>query len=258
MNILILSAGTRNKIVQYFKKELNGEGRVIATDCSNLAPAIYEADKYYIVPRITDENYIDIILDICKKEKINTLISLIDPELSLIAKNIRLFKEIGVNPIISDYDKVEMCFDKYEMYKFLINNNFKGYKNGDKINIEGSYDINIWYSCMDDTKTEVVKKSTTYLESVVVPKRSEGDFSNEEVIIRSLKQPTCTRAEIVNGKTEYTVEKELGVEIVGDTKVKIAYDEEEDPWEIIPDDNTEEVNKAEKEIDEQVNEEYLD
>ena len=125
MNILILSAGTRNKIVQYFKRELNGEGKVIVTDCSNLAPAIYEADGYYIVPKITDENYINIILDICKKENIDTLISLIDPELSLISKKIELFREIGVNPIISDYDKVEMCFDKYEMHKFLINNNFK-------------------------------------------------------------------------------------------------------------------------------------
>lgn len=125
MNILILSAGTRNKIVQYFKKELKNKGKVIATDCSNLAPAIYEADKYYIVPKINDKNYINIILDICKKEKINTLISLIDPELSLIAKNINLFKEIGVNPIISDYEKVEMCFNKYEMYKFLTENNLK-------------------------------------------------------------------------------------------------------------------------------------
>ncbi len=125
MNILILSAGTRNKIVQYFEKELKGNGRVIATDCSNLAPAIYEADKYYIVPRITDKNYINIILDICKKEKIDALFSLIDPELSLIAKNVERFKEIRVKTIISDYNKVEMCFDKYEMYKFLINNNFK-------------------------------------------------------------------------------------------------------------------------------------
>lgn len=125
MNILVLSAGTRNKIVQYLKKELDGEGKVIATDCSELAPALYDADNYYIVPRITDENYISIILDICKKENINTLISLIDPELSLIAKNIELFKELGVNPIISDYDKVEMCFDKYKMYEFLKKNDFK-------------------------------------------------------------------------------------------------------------------------------------
>lgn len=125
MNVLILSAGTRNKVVQYFKRELEGKGNVIATDCSNLAPAIYEADKFYIVPRIDDSNYLNIILDICKKEQIDTLFSLIDPELSLISKNIEKFRSIGVKPIISDYDKVEMCFNKYEMYKFLVENNFK-------------------------------------------------------------------------------------------------------------------------------------
>ena len=46
MNILILSAGTRNKIVQYLKKELDRKGKVIATDMSDLAPAVYEADKF--------------------------------------------------------------------------------------------------------------------------------------------------------------------------------------------------------------------
>ena len=128
MNTLILSAGTRNKIVQYFKKELQGKGKVIATDCSELAPAIYEADKYYIVPKIDNPEYIDVILDICKQENIDTLISLIDPELSLISRNIKLFNNIGVKPIISDYDKVEMCFDKYKMYEFLVKNNIKTIK----------------------------------------------------------------------------------------------------------------------------------
>ncbi len=142
---------------------------------------------------------------------------------------------------------------------WVINHNFKGTKNGDKINIDGSYDVNIWYSCQDDTKTEVVRKSSTYSESVVLPNRSNEDFSNEEVIIRSLKQPSCTRADIVDGKIEYTIEKELGIELVGDTKVKIAYDEEEDPWDVITDDNTEEdIKNAEQEIDKEVNEEYLD
>mgnify|MGYP000562087864 CR=1 FL=1 len=69
MNILILSAGTRNKIVEYFVKTLAGNGKVVATDMSKLAPAIYEADKYYIVPKMTDPEYIDIIFDICKKRK---------------------------------------------------------------------------------------------------------------------------------------------------------------------------------------------
>ena len=144
MNVLILSAGTRNKIVQYFKKELEGSGTVIATDCSNLAPAIYEADKYYIVPRINDPGYIEIIIDICKKEKIDTLISLIDPELSLISKNIEKFRQINVNPIISDYDKVEMCFDKYKMYEFLTNNNFRI--------IKSYIDKDTFYKDLDENK----------------------------------------------------------------------------------------------------------
>ena len=59
MNILLLSVGTRNKIIQYLKKEMGNEGKIIATDMSELAPAIYEADTYYIVPRMTEEGYIE-------------------------------------------------------------------------------------------------------------------------------------------------------------------------------------------------------
>ena len=125
MNILITSVGTRNKIVQYFKKEFQGLGNVIATDMSELAPAIYEADKYYIVPRIDDTTYINKLLEICIKEKINCVFALIDPELSLISKNKNKFIEIGVTPLISNYDVVELAFDKYSMYNFLVNNNFK-------------------------------------------------------------------------------------------------------------------------------------
>ena len=43
MNILILSVGTRNKIVQYFKKAIDGSGKIIATDMSEFAPAVYES-----------------------------------------------------------------------------------------------------------------------------------------------------------------------------------------------------------------------
>ncbi len=124
-NILILSAGTRNKVVQYFKKALNGDGQVIATDCSNLAPAIYDADKYYIVPRMTDEGYLDVILDICKKEQISGVLSLIDPELSLLSDNVEKFAEAGTKVIGSSYELCERSLDKYEMYKWLVDNGYK-------------------------------------------------------------------------------------------------------------------------------------
>lgn len=120
MNILILSCGTRNKIVQYFKHELNGN--IIAADCWELAPALYEADKHYIVPKITDEKYVNEILKICQEENVQGVFSLIDPELSLLAKNKKEFDKIGVTVFVSDYEVVETCFDKGRMYDFCKDN----------------------------------------------------------------------------------------------------------------------------------------
>lgn len=119
MNFLILAAGTRNKVVQYFKKTFKGIGFIVATDASELGPAIYDADKYYIVPSITEPGYIDIILDICKKEQITGVLSLIDPELSLLAQNEDKFKAIGTTVIGSSYELCEMALDKMQMYNWL-------------------------------------------------------------------------------------------------------------------------------------------
>ena len=140
MNILILSAGTRNKIVQYFKKELAGKGRVIATDLISIAPAVYEADGFYQVPRITEPGYIDVVFDICKKENITGVLSLIDPELSLLAENKEEFKALGVTIIGSDYSLCEMSLDKMQMFNWLTANGFKTAKS---------------YVCLDEFKKDL-------------------------------------------------------------------------------------------------------
>src|SRR5690625_1185200 len=125
MNILILSCGTRNKIVQYFKKELAGTGVVVAADSSELAPALYEADKHYIVPRIDQEGYLDRIFSICKENNIKGVLSLIDSELNILAKHKKEFIKIGVTPIVSDFEVIETCFDKYKMFELLTQNGFQ-------------------------------------------------------------------------------------------------------------------------------------
>ena len=119
MNILIASCGTRNKIVQYFKQALRGRGKVVATDCSPNAPALYEADVHYIVPRITEENYLDILYDLCRKEKIKGVLSLIDPELSLLALHEKDFEKLGTTVIGSSYELCERTLNKWEMYRWL-------------------------------------------------------------------------------------------------------------------------------------------
>ena len=119
MNILILSAGTRNKVVQYFKKAVGTTGKVVATDMSNIAPAVYEADKFYQVPRMTDPGYIDVIFDICRKEQIQAVLTLIDPELSLLAKHRDDFAALGVKVVGSSYELCERALDKMDMYQWL-------------------------------------------------------------------------------------------------------------------------------------------
>ena len=119
MNILVLSCGTRNKIIQYFKRELNGAGKVIATDMSPNAPALYEADVHYIVPRMTAPGYLDMIYDICRKEQVTGVLSLIDPELSLLALHEEEFHALGVTVIGSFYDLCERTLDKWQMFRWL-------------------------------------------------------------------------------------------------------------------------------------------
>ena len=140
---------------------------------------------------------------------------------------------------------------------WVINHTFSGHSENNSIVIEGSYDVNIWYSCLNDTKTEVVRHSDTYREVISSPKiTSTLDLSdNQEIIIRSLNQPSCVKKEIVDGKINYTIEKDLGIEIVGDTKVKIAINEEESPWDEIEDEIDEET--LNQQIDNQVEEEFL-
>ena len=119
MNIMILSAGTRNSIVRYFRRALGGSGRVIATDMSPLASALYEADGYYIVPPVGEPGYMDRICDICRKEAVNAVLSLIDPELSLLALSRERLQALGVAVIGSSFELCEMALDKMKLFRWM-------------------------------------------------------------------------------------------------------------------------------------------
>lgn len=137
---------------------------------------------------------------------------------------------------------------------WVINHTFKGYNSNGKVAVNGSYDVNIWYSYDNDTKTEVLKEHNTYQEIVNVRRREDADSDQEEIIVRSLKQPNCVKVDIDGNNINYVIEKELGIELVGDLKVKIQIDEEEDPWDEI----VESQEVMDKEIDNEVREDFID
>ncbi len=139
---------------------------------------------------------------------------------------------------------------------WVINHTFKGYKSGDKVGVDGSYDVNIWYSYDNDSKTTVVNQKIDYNDLFNVKIKENADLSSDtDIIVRTLKQPTCVKVDIdKDGVINFDIEKELGVEIVGETKVKIAIEDDEEPWEIVEDDVTEETLS---EIDNNVDENYI-
>lgn len=139
---------------------------------------------------------------------------------------------------------------------WVINHKFKGYKTGDKIGVDGSYDVNIWYSYEGDSKTTVVNKKIEYNDLFNLKVVDNSDLSDDtDIIVRTLKQPNCIKVNIDDDNNiNFDIEKELGVEIVGEKKIKIAVEEDEDPWVEIEDEVDDEVLK---EIDETVKEDYI-
>lgn len=118
-NILFTCAGRRTYLLKYFKEQLKGDGNIIGADMQATAPALSAADIKEIVPAVYDANYINTILDICKRDKVGILISLNDLELPILADNIPKFKAIGVKPIVSSKDVIDICFDKLKTAKFV-------------------------------------------------------------------------------------------------------------------------------------------
>lgn len=122
-NILFCSAGRRCKLIKDFKETIGDTGITVVAENSIYSPARYVADKSYTVPKITAPDYIDNIIEICRKEDIKVILTLIDPEIEILAQNKARFEEMGILVMCPSEKSAKICFDKYEMYKYLRLNN---------------------------------------------------------------------------------------------------------------------------------------
>lgn len=125
MNILLTSVGRRAYMVKYFKEVLQGNGEVHVCNSDDKTVAFHYADKSVISPLIYDDNYLPFLLNYCKENKIDILISLFDIDLLVLAKNKDKFAEIGTKVIVSEPELIEICNDKWKTYLFLKENGFK-------------------------------------------------------------------------------------------------------------------------------------
>lgn len=115
-NILVTSAGKRVTLVKLFQVELKKifpEGKVFTTELNpKMSPAAIISDGCFAVPKVTANNYIEKLLDICISNAIRIVVPTIDTELSVLSANKTLFKQHGIELIVSDSTFITICRDK--------------------------------------------------------------------------------------------------------------------------------------------------
>ena len=127
MNILITSAGRRVSLVKAFQKELKTlikDAKVFTTDYNTaLSSACYVSDGAFELPLVSDNNYLNLLIDLCVKNDVKLIIPTIDTELLLLSKNQKLLLENGVRPIISSLEFIDVCRDKRATHTFFTKHN---------------------------------------------------------------------------------------------------------------------------------------
>ncbi|NEU29290.1 outer spore coat protein CotE [bacterium LRH843] len=112
---------------------------------------------------------------------------------------------------------------------WIINHKYSAEKDGDSIEVKGSYDINVWYSYSKNTKTDVASQNVTYTDVIPLTMIDENILSDDmDVIARTIQQPNTLEATISENSTdvEVRVEREFAVECVGETKISVCVQEE--------------------------------
>ena len=119
MNVMLTCAGRRCHTINAFKSAMRRGGRVFACDSSPDAPALQEADKAFVVPRVEEEGYLEALLDICAEYQVGLLIPAFEIELPLLAAHRARFAAIGTIPLVSSKTVIDTCYDKLESARFL-------------------------------------------------------------------------------------------------------------------------------------------
>jgi spore coat protein E len=131
---------------------------------------------------------------------------------------------------------------------WIINHTYEAKKLGKTVEIRGSYDINIWYSYKNNTRTEVVTETVDYCDVIKLKYRDPDCLDEQDVVAQVIQQPNCLECLISDGnKMVVHVEREFVVEVLGETKVVVhVYPEKhhaDDDWDYdVDDEDFEDLN----------------
>jgi len=124
INVLLTSVGCPGgpSIIKSLRVVKERKIKIIGTDMGKFASGFFLSDKFYIVPGGAEENYIDEMLKIVKREKPDVLIPLSEPESLALSRNKKLFEDIGTKVVASNYETIKIAANKAKTYEFFKKN----------------------------------------------------------------------------------------------------------------------------------------
>lgn len=102
--------------MQEFAKELARRipgAKVYTTELNPaLSPAAAVSDGCFKVPRVSDDNYISILLGVCRENRIGLVVPTIDTELLVLSEHKEVFGSVGCHILVSCAEFIRCCRDK--------------------------------------------------------------------------------------------------------------------------------------------------
>ena len=106
-------------MIKCFKNVKERNIRVVGVDMSDDPSAKFMVDAFYQVPAASAPNYADIMLDICKKEKVDVYFPNVSAEVSAVVARKDEFEALGVKLSVSNMESVAISNNKLKTYEAL-------------------------------------------------------------------------------------------------------------------------------------------
>ena len=99
----------------------NGERkiRIVGVDMAFDPTVLQMVDAFYQVPSASAPDYVDRLLEICKKESVDVILPFMSAELLPLIDRESDFEKVGIKVSVSDRASVEITTNKYRFYEFL-------------------------------------------------------------------------------------------------------------------------------------------
>ena len=113
-NVMITGCSSFSKeLIECLKNNTDKvEIRIVGVDCNEHNLLRTGVDWSYVVPKITEPNYIDELIRLCKKHDVKIILPYITKELYLLSENKSLFNENGIKVSVSSPESLLVANNK--------------------------------------------------------------------------------------------------------------------------------------------------